>query len=312
MNIFAKDTNMLVIFKVVMEELNASRAAERLSISQPALSHSLNKLRRDFDDPLFVRNSRGLSPTPLALELADRIYRAVDELEAIYRIVDETERSFLQQSRIVRLYTTDYLQAVMLPRLLEKVYADAPNLTLVVMDPRGTLPRKELESGECDIAIAGYFSDLPQSYFQQKLITEKFVTMVDDANRHVSNALDLESYLACPHIITTLSGDLNGIVDKELQKIDKSRRILAGVPSFLATADLVVGSQYILTCLQSLGERAVRQYQSLKMFESPLELPEVSIYQIWHSRTQEDKILKWIRKSISEIMATLGNLRKTS
>lgn len=75
-----------------------------------------------------------------------------------------------------------------------------------------------------------------------------------------------------------------------------------------AIADLLVESQYVLTRLQSLGEGAVNQNQSLKMYEYPHELPDVSIYQIWHSRTQEDKIMKWIRKSIHEIMTIQGNL----
>ncbi len=306
MNITDKDINMLLVFKVVMEERNASRAAERLYISQPALSHSLNKLRRDFNDPLFVRNSRGLSPTPKAFLLAEMIHRAVDDLEAIYKTADETERSYLQQERVVRLYTTDYMQAIMLPKLIEKLYAEAPSITLVVQDPRGKLPRKELETGECDIAIAGYFSDLPQSYFQQKIITEKFVTVMDESNPYHDKTLSLDRYLACPHIITTLSGDLDGIVDKELRKIDEKRRIIAGVPSFLATADLLIGSKYLLTCLYSLGNRAVRQNPSLIMQSCPIPLPEVSIYQVWHSRTQTDKLMKWVRNSIYEIMQHIG------
>lgn len=300
MNILNKDLNMLLIFKVVFQELNASRAAERLAMSQPAMSHALNKLRRDFHDPLFVRKSRGLSPTPKAIAIAEQINAIVEQMDALYK-PDKDNLAFLMQERDIVIYTTDYMQAILLPPLLEILNKQAPNVRLMIKDPQGQLPRSELETGQCDLAIAGYFSNLPDSYYQQKITTERFVTLACQSNEFLDKDLSLEHFLKCRHIVTTLTGDLNGIVDAALAQQNLKRNIIAGIPSFLATTDLLENSNHLLTCLESLAARATKLYPAIKSYPSPVDLEPVDIYQVWHQRTHEDKLSSWLRKTIYRI-----------
>lgn len=309
MNIKTKDLNMLLIFQTMMQEKNASRAATRLSMSQPALSHALKKLRRDFNDPLFVRKSKGMAPTPRAIELYPQINQLIEDITQVYT---QHEKDHLPEAfdRQITIHTTDYMQALLLPRLLKEIRSKAPNLTVVVKDINGKLPKRQLEIGQCDLTIAGFFDDLPSTYYQQALTIERFVTLYD-SNYHDFDAVTgpvLSQYLAAPHLMTTLTGDMIGIVDQVLKNYNKVgdepvRNIVAGVSSFLAIADILSDSPYLVTCLNSLAVRAQYLYPNLTMSPCPVDLPEVKVTQVWHQRTHNDPVMKWVRNIIYEIMS---------
>ncbi len=255
MNIANKDLNLLLVFHVLYQERNGSVAAARMSLSQPALSHKLNKLRHQFGDPLFVRAPRGLTPTPRAHELAPHVQRLVGELEAFYEQCDGQD--FLARAERLHLYSTDYMEQTLLPGLLPVLRCEAPNLVLITHNTRGQLPRDELEKGTCDLAIAGFYTDLPDTFHQQRLLSEDFVVLASTQNQRLEEGLDLQTFIECEHLITTLTGDLDGLVDRALQAQGLSRRIAAGLSSFIAPTRLVRGTDLLLTCLRSLAEEAV-------------------------------------------------------
>lgn len=307
MNIAKKDLNLLLVFHVLYQERNASRAAERMALSQPALSHKLNKLRHQFGDPLFVRAPRGLTPTPRAHELAPQVQHLVGELEAFYDLCDG--RDFLNRAERLHLYSTDYMEQTLLPKLLPILRSQAPNLVLITHNTRGQLPRDELEKGTCDLAIAGFFTDLPDTFHQQRLLSEDFVVLASRGNARLANGLDLDTFLACEHLLTTLTGDLDGLVDRALQVRGLRRRVAAGLSSFIAPTRLVRGTDLLLTCLRSLAEEAVERDPDLDMHPLPLELPRVELMQIWHERTNADQLRRWFRKQVQEIAAQVGSSR---
>ena len=301
MNIGNKDLNLLKLFQVLYEERNASVAAERMNLSQPALSHKLAKLRSEFDDTLFARAPRGLTPTPRAHQLAPHIQTLVRSLESFYDYCDE--ESFLLREDRVHIYGTDFIEQLLLPRLLPVVNEQAPKLQLVFHNTRGRLPRSELETGACDIAIAGFFEQLPASFYQQKVHSEGFCVLASRANQHINNALDLEAFLKCGHLVTTLTGDLDGVVDKKLHKLGHQRRIVAGLSSFLSPATTIEGSDLLITCLNSVAQQACRSLPDLVTYPSPIQLPDVDILQIWHQRTQDDPLRAWLRQQIKVALA---------
>ncbi|MDV6253522.1 LysR family transcriptional regulator [Vibrio sp. EA2] len=303
MNISTKDLNLLYVFKVLFEERNLSNAAKRMSLSQPALSHKLNKLRREFDDPLFVRAARGLTITPLAERIAHQVLQVTKSVEGLYHQLES--QNFLLNDDTVHLYTTDFIEQLLLPSLLARIEVKAPNLKLVCHNTLGQLPKRELETGECDIAIAGFYHDLSDSYFQQKLKEESFVVLANNANPMIKGQINLEEFLTCRHIITTLSGDLDGLVDKELRKINLSRTVIAGASSFLAPPIIVKDTNYILVCLESIARMFSFTYDRLMIHTCPIDLPKVNISQTWHERTHQDPMRKWLRQEIHDIM--VGN-----
>ncbi|MFD2642995.1 LysR family transcriptional regulator [Pseudomonas japonica] len=300
MNIAKKDLNLLLVFHVLYQERNASQAAARMALSQPALSHKLNKLRHQFGDPLFVRAPRGLTPTPRAHELAPRVRQLVGDLEAFYDVCDGQD--FLARAERLHLYSTDYMEQILLPRLLPVLRSQAPNLVLITHNTRGVLPREELEKGTCDLAIAGFYTDLPDTFHQQRLLSEDFVVLASQGNRRLTEGLDLQAFLDCEHLITTLTGDLDGLVDRALKARGLERRVVAGLSSFIAPTRLVRGTDLLLTCLRSLAEEAVERDSDLRMHALPLALPQVEVMQIWHARTHGDGLRRWFRQQVVELL----------
>ncbi|KXS34109.1 MULTISPECIES: LysR family transcriptional regulator [Idiomarina] len=300
MNLYTKDINLLLVFHTLYEELNATRAAQRMSLSQPALSHKLNKLRHEMGDSLFVRAARGLTATPRAHELARQMQPLIHQLRNFY---EQTEgHDYLSRTESIRIYTTDYMEQALLPHLLPLVRQAAPNVTIVTQNTRGRLPRQELETGECDIAIAGFYSDLPDTLRQQRLIEEPFKVLAARDNPHVIGGFSLDDYLECEHLLTTLTGDLKGLVDQKLAELGRERSIVAGLSSFIVPTRLLTGTRWLLTCLRSIAEQATVLDDNLVILEPPLDLPNVQVMQIWHERTDADPMRRWLRNTIQEVL----------
>lgn len=302
LNIFNKDLNLLLLFKVLYEELNLSVAAQRVALSQPALSHKLNKMRKEYDDPLFVKAARGLTATPKAHELATSIANLTGDIERFYQSLETSD--FSQNNDVIKIFSTDYIEQRLLPKLLPRLRKSAPNVRVVTCNTRGIFPKRELEIGDCDLAIAGFFSDLPDTYYQQKLFNESFVCIVDKSHPIDSQSWNIERYIEYPHVLTTLTGDLEGLIDVSLKKLNLQRQVVAGLSSFLAPSSLIDGTDFILTCLDGIADIALDQYPNLEKRVCPVPLNEIELMQTWHQRTHTDPLRRWIRGLIKDILTT--------
>lgn len=296
MNIANKDFNLLYLFTVLYEERSLSRAAVRMNLSQPALSHKLKKLRHEFADTLFVRTGHGLAPTPKAVSMAQHICALVKSLERFY--VEAHDDNFLARDDTITLYTTDFIEFMLLPQLIPLLQAQAPNVRLVTRNTGGQLPLKALENGDCDIAIAGFYQHLPEHFFRQGLAAYEFVVLSDQANTSWGQAQTLANFTACQHVVTTLSGDLRGIVDSALRDCGQQRQVVAGAASFFTLPYVVQGSQLLLTCLKPIADHLCNAHTSLAQHPAPVPLPAARIEQVWHPRTAEDPLLRWLRGQI--------------
>ena len=300
MNIRNKDLNLLVLFSVIYEEKNLGKVSARMALSQPALSHKLNKLRHEFHDPLFVRSGRGLEPTPKAHELATQVCHLVKNIEGFYSFADDPD--FLNKEDSIHIYTTDFIELILLPRLLQVVREKAPKVRIITHNTRGALPLTELEQGRCDLAIAGFFNNLPNNLYRQQLRQDRFAVLYSKNNTHIKKRLTVSAYVKCPHVITSLTGDLTGTVDKKLKELGKKRTVVLGAGSFLVLPQVIRGSDLLLTCLKPIADNAVAIFTDLAMQAPPIDLPIIELDQVWHSRTHEDPLRKWLRVQIKQIM----------
>lgn len=301
MNIRDKDLNLLKIFHIIYQEKNISKAAERLELSQPALSHKLNKLRNELGDPLFIKAPRGLTPTTKAHSIALQVGEMIKGIESFY--LSQSEEDFLTRPDRINIYTTDYMEQRLFPHLLPLVREKAPNLVLVAHDTRGKLPSTELEDGRCDLAIAGFYSDLPKTMRQQRVSQERFVVLASKQNSVINERLELKDYLDCEHILTTLSGDLDGKIDLILKERGLSRSVVAGFSSFLSPPSIIRHSDMLVTCLESIADQAIALDSGLVKHPLPFVMPKVDIMQFWHERTHVDPLRKWLREQVSELLS---------
>jgi DNA-binding transcriptional LysR family regulator len=296
---YQHDPRLLFVFIALFEEQNVSRAAERLGLSQPALSHALKRLRDEFDDDLFVRAGKGVTPTKQALNLLPKFKHAAAALEELYQREKEVDLSRVE-ARVV-IATTDFFESLLLPKFLPLLQEEAPGIQLVTRMTGGQLPKQEMERGEVDLAVAGFFGELPEGFYQQKLLDEEYVCIARRKHPRLKDGLTKEAFLELSHILVSPNGDLDGAVDKALRKLKLTRRIVAGVSNFHLPASLVASTDCIATIPARMAAQILKMYD-LVSYEPPVSVASFTIVQTWHARNHRDPVQAWVRKTIKSLM----------
>src|SRR5262249_11573397 len=194
MNIRNQDLNLLATFVVISEELNLSRASQRLGLSQPAVSHALSRLRKQFSDPLFVRGQRGLVATPRVNTLLPQVRTLLAMAEKLYDPGKTLDLANL--SRRVVIASTAYFETRAVGAFIRRAQIKAPGLRIETRSLSGGFPKRELESGEFDLAIAAYFDDLPNAFRIKDVFSEHFVCVCSRKNAFLKTKRATADYLA--------------------------------------------------------------------------------------------------------------------
>jgi DNA-binding transcriptional LysR family regulator len=296
------DLNLLRVFDTMLETRSVTITASTLSLTQSAVSNQLARLRDAFDDPLFVRTSEGMVPTPRAMAIAEPIRKSLVSI----RLCLEEQLGFdpATSDRTFKIYMSDVGQLVFLPRLLERIAKVAPKVNIhTVQVPPARLRDLALESGEVDLA-AGYFEDFDGSFRQQLLFEEHYVGMVRCGHPTIGDKLPLEVFLATPQLVYQPTG--GGHVQQEsavahaLAAHDVPRRVAVraahsmGVASIVSTTDLLV-------IVPSRLAAACRELADVRILSLPVDIPKFQIKQHWHERFHHDPGNCWLRGLVAEL-----------
>lgn len=296
-------TNIDLKLLAIVSELNRTRSvsqtAENLNLSQSAVSMSLAKLRRHFNDPLFVRTSTGMEPTPHATELIRLLQRAGDLLHAAlgHHVVFNprtSERSFT-------IHSTDIAQVTLMPKLMKRLAECAPGVQIVLQRISESTPSM-LESGEADLVI-GFIPPMGAGFCQQRLFKERFVCVLRRDHPRVGDTLSLEEFENETHLAVATAGTGHGIVERSLESSGVRRKVGLTVPSFLGIASIITTLDY----LAILPEQLARHFAStarLKVLPLPVEVPAYYIVQHWHERYTQDPASRWIRGIVSDLFSS--------
>jgi DNA-binding transcriptional LysR family regulator len=296
-NIANVDLNLLVVFDALIAEGHATRAAERIGLTQPAVSHALNRLRALFGDPLFVRSPRGMVPTSAALEAAPAIRSILEQVEAVLRggqVFDpeESTRQFV-------LGLSDYAAFVLLPGLTARIERDAPNASLVIRNTSHGVGLSMLEEGSVEL-IAGNFPAPPSHMCEELLYEEDFVCAGRGSHPALANCLDLGRYLSLRHLQVSTRGDPHGYVDAVLAERGLKRKIAVTIGHFLMAPFLVDSADLVATEPRRLfGPLASRL--PLRLCQPPIDIPPFRVVQAWHARHDSDPGHQWLRRVVREI-----------
>lgn len=293
------DLNMrlLQIFDEVFRTRSVSRAAEHLDIGQPSISMGLAKLRAHFGDPLFVRTSAGMEPTPMAQQLAPTMHGALQLLDQALG----TEASFnpATSERDFCVSMTDITQTLVLPLLLERFRREAPNVSLrVVRITDQTL--RGLEAGEVDLVL-GYVPEMRSGLYQQRLLARDFVCIASSRHPRIGKTLPLATFDAEGHVVVTASGSGLRHADEILAARRTKRRIQLEVPDLVGLDAIIANSELLATVNRSVG-RLFSSDGRVRMFEHPVKLPSYLVKQHWHQRYHLDPGNRWLRRVVAEIM----------
>ncbi|UVK38571.1 LysR family transcriptional regulator [Mesorhizobium sp. AR10] len=290
--------NLLPILLVVGEELNLTRASERLGLSQPALSHALARLREQFGDALFVRGQRGLIATPRVETLLPAVREVIERTGALYEGAAELDLAGLQ--RTVVIASTAYFEARAVPALMKMAQQLAPGLRFETRSLSGGFPKAELESGAFDVAIAAYFADLPAGLRQRTIFTDRFVCVCAKENPYLGTGRALDNYLKAKHLQIEVPPGVFAPVDQYLQSRKKQRTIAVRIGNFLTPAQILGDTDYLLTCPRSLAAHYADAYP-LAITELPFKLPAIDTLMVWHEKNHNDAFHSWLRTSIAKV-----------
>lgn len=296
------DLNLLPVFDALVRVRNVSRAAEELGMSQSAVSHALKRLRAFFGDPLFLKTGSGMQPTPRALELLAPVLSVMGTVRGELLVREGFDAASARRS--FSLCLTDMGELIFLPRLIARLREAAPGCTLRTLQvPLQQIPHV-LESGEADLAL-GSLHSVPDGLFQQQLFTRSFVTIVNRRNRAIGEQLSREQFFAMEHIVVSISGRLEDAYDAIVDRLAGPRRIYLTTPHFL-TVPLIIeqNPDLIATVPRELATR-FDAYKSIRMVETPVDVPAFSVRQHWHPRFQHDAANSWLRKQVKDVFDTV-------
>ena len=284
------DLNLLWTLKVLLEERNVTRAAERLNMTQSALSHRLRRLRDLLGDPLFVATSHGLTPTSRAEAIAGPLSDGIRHLQTAMQAVEAFDP--LTTRRPLRLAAVDQAEVAYLVPMMRALNKSAPGVDLVVQTP-GPETYEQLEAGEIDLLFTPYVPD--RAGLRQRTILEhRPVAIVRSGHPVIAQGLTLDRYCELSHIVVSPPGSRESGVDRALSAMGRSRRIACEVPRFAGAAFMVVQTDMVLTTTDAFAEAAGR-HLDLTALECPLDLPTARIRMAWHERFDRDPAHRWFR-----------------
>lgn len=305
------DLNLLRVFDEVMTERSLTRAAHKLSLTQPAVSNALQRLREALGDDLMKRSGQEMSPTPRALALWPAVREALGQLEGAL-----VPGQFVpaQASNTFILAMADATAAKLMPGLLAAMDQAAPGVSIRVVPLTTHDPRRLLEDETLDLAI-GYFpatmadltariqSGAAVAFSHERLYSGEYVCVMRRDHPLAKEALTLANFCAARHLLVSFSGRPFGFVDEALAAIGQKRRIVLTVNQFFTAGKLVAGSN-LLTVLPRHFVNATGIADQLVLRELPFAMPLVHVDALWHHRVHRLTAHQWLRQTLVGIGAS--------
>lgn len=299
------DLNLLRVFDEVMTERNITRAAVNLSMTQPAVSNALKRLRETLGDDLVRRSGHGVEPTPLAQSLWPTVRDALQQLRDSLAPGDFDPS---QAHNAFVLAMADATAAKLVPSLVHIMEREAPGANLRVLPLTTRDPRNLLESGTAELAIGhfpGVLAELGALHLQensprfehQRLYDGEYVVVMRRGHPLAGRVLDIDTYCAARHLLVSFSGRPFGFVDEALAARSLQRRVVLTVNQFF-TAGRVVATTDLLTILPRHFVGATGMAHELALSDLPLPVPAVHVDALWHRQSAHSSAHRWLRDAV--------------
>ena len=304
------DLNLLRVFDEVMTERSLTRAARNLSLTQPAVSNAMRRLRDALGDDLLKRSGQGLEPTGHALAIWPAVREA---LRSLQESLVPSDFAPAQANTTFVLAMADATAAELMPGLIAVMDREAPGVSVRVVPLTTRDPRRMLEEGTADMAL-GYFpaalADLTAraqvgkavAFSHIRLYDGNYVCVMRRDHPLASGPMTLNRFCSARHMLVSFSGRPFGFVDEALASLGRERRVVLTVNQFF-TAGRVVASSNLLTVLPRHFVRVTGIEDQLMLRELPFSVPVVHVDALWHHRVEWDSAHQWLRKTIAELAA---------
>lgn len=293
MDIRRADLPLLISLDVLLEELNVTRAARRLNVSQPALSAQLGRLRELFKDPLLVPSEagRGMTPTPRALELQSALHQALLDLQSA--VVSRVEFNPKEAQRHFTIALNDnFFTTIGLAVARDVLGLGGPGLRLGFVAPAEENLTYRMERGEIDLYI-GISAKIPDALKSRRLLSDEFCFAQRKGHPRGQKAPTLEDYCQLSHVMVSQGGSFHSAIDDVLVRHGKARRVVITVPNYNQVALVLADTD----CVATLPRRLLQRYASgLDLLPLPFSMQPFDIAMGWHARAQHDPAHQWLRE----------------
>ncbi len=299
MNWGAFDLNLLIVFDAMMQERSVTRAGGRIGLSQPAMSHALNRLRYMLKDELFIRTPDGMVPTPRAEMLAQPLRNALSEMQLA---LEPTAFDPAASDRGFVLAVNNYATVVLAPPLVAAVSAAALAVQLDLR-PSGTLDIIDhLDRGDLDLAL-GTIDSPGERFVSAPLLDDPFVLLMRRGHPASRRRLSAQALAALAYLDISSSRVDTSFVDRWLAERGLVRRIALRIPALTAAA-ILVQSDLVAVLTRRGAERFVRNYP-LQIRELPFDSPHLRTVMLWHRRLDGHPAHAWLRNVIMSVAKDL-------
>ncbi|WP_448952773.1 LysR family transcriptional regulator [Labrys neptuniae] len=292
------DLNLLVAFDALMQERSVTRAAARLKLGQPAMSHSLSTLRVLMQDELFVRVGAAMQPTARAMVLAGPVREALAQMQAVLRAPTGFDPA--TEQRTIRFGFSSEVELLLVPELTARLRAEAPGIRLLGRPTASDDVPRLLDDGELDLAI-GCFEAIAQRHKAELLFEQELSCVFNPALLKLGQRLGLDDYLALPHVLVTLTERLQGCLDRALDEVDAKLNVVTASSEFLTVLSTVASAPVISTMPTRTARLHAPRF-GLKLVPPPLKLSLPSVSLVWPLRLDKELASRWLMGQIRDIL----------
>lgn len=308
LNFRTLDLNLLRVFDVVMAERNLTRAAERLSITQPAVSNALKRLKESVGEDLLTRVSSGVKPTPRAEALWPEVRTALGHLRAA---LSPGEFNPQTDAASFRIAMADATATLFMPPLVSQIEQTGALANLRVLPLATRDPSEMLSRGEADLAI-GHFPETVSALTGQgsdsplrhaRLHDSEYVCVMREGHALAGGeALTLDAFCAADHLLVNFAGRPYGLADQALAALNRKRRIVLTVNQYF-TAGRVVAHSNLLTVLPAYFVETTGHHEQIVTRPLPFHLDGLHVAMVWHQRNDRNSAHQWLRARLLEAAA---------
>lgn len=309
MNFNALDLNLVRVFDALMSERSATRAGDRIGLSQPAVSAALARLRHALGDQLFIRRGNDMVPTPRAEELAALARSALSQIERMVEVPGPFDPSTLE--RQFTIMGSDFISMLLMPRLTQRIRQVAPGVVLRLRDTSIGDVARQLREDSVDVAIEPAIA-AEEGVSSRTLFASPFQLVAATGHRALADAglkpgdvIPTDLYCALPHALRSVDGGMAGAVDAALAETGRRRRVMLTMPQFEAIALAVASGDYIAALPMQFAE-TVAERLPLELYRLPVDVPAADICMLWHARHDGERAHRWLRDMIAETVSDFG------
>lgn len=295
MKVHEIDLKLLRILDALYATNSVTRAADRVRLSQPTVSIGLSRLREMLGDPLFVRGSEGMLPTPRMEDLMPSVRQVLSGMSQLISSASQFDAA--TSERTFRIFMTDASHITLMPRLFAHVNSIAAGIRLEAATIGPTVA-SELQSGAADLAL-GLIPGLETGFHQQALFDQDWVCLCNPRHPRLETTLSLNEYLSESHV-GIISGTGASLLNKALQEIGQPRKIQLSLPGFLGLSHILHSSELIATLPRHIGQ-TLADTSGLRVLPCPLPIEGFRVKQYWHTRFNHDKANRWLRSICSSL-----------